>query len=91
MVPAEPCVLEISRGYSNDVRVEIAATIRNRLIVAIQPELRVALGRRGRAVVSGARRPGGCPEFLFAVLFALFGSGPPPVWLVACVLNVTPA
>jgi hypothetical protein len=45
MVPAEPCVFETSRSYRNDVRVEIAATIRNRLIVAIQPELRVALGR----------------------------------------------
>jgi hypothetical protein len=45
MVPAEPCVFETIRSYRNDVRVEIAATIRNRLIVAIQPELRVALGR----------------------------------------------
>jgi len=37
MVPAEPCVFETSCGYRNDVRVEIAATIRNRLIVAIHP------------------------------------------------------
>jgi hypothetical protein len=92
MVPAEPCVFEISRGYRNDVRVEIAATIRNRLIVAIhQPELRVALGRwracwRFRCPTAGRR-----PEFLFAVLSPFFGSGPPSVWLVACVLNVTPA
>lgn len=43
MAPAQPCVFETSRSYRNDVRVEIAATIRNRLIVAIQPELRVAL------------------------------------------------
>ena len=45
VVVAEPSVFETSRGYRNDARVEIAATIRNRLIVAIQPELRVALGR----------------------------------------------
>ncbi len=45
MAPAQPCVFETSRGYRNDARVDIAATIRNRLIVAIQPELRVALGR----------------------------------------------
>lgn len=32
MVPAEPCVFETSRSYRNDIRVEIAATIRNRLI-----------------------------------------------------------
>jgi hypothetical protein len=32
MVPAGPCVFEASRSCRNDVRVEIAATIRNRLI-----------------------------------------------------------
>lgn len=84
-------MFETSRGYRNDVRVEIAATIRNRLIVAIQPEVRVALGRWRACWSFRCPTAGRWPECLFAVLSSFFGSGPPFVRLVACVLNVTPA